>query len=641
MNDRNEVIMSIANEQNPLELARMRTLRAQALAQAGGIHHALQSGVLPQFIDTTLSEALILGLLLQDVHVFIGVFGHGSTEIGEVLRIYHRAGLLRVFQVRSEIEASHAAAALRWVRGEKAAVFTSIGPGALQALAASIMPASDGLGVYYLCGDETSEDEGFNMQQIPRAVQGSFLKLYSQMGQAYSLHTPLALGTALRRALNTVDHPYRPGPFFFLLPMNTQCAPLPQFNLRELPWGSPPALGPAHGEDRYQQAAQAILAAKRVVVKFGGGAAKAGPQLAELLDLADAVAIHNPIVPGVLPYSNPRNMTVGGSKGSISGNYAMDNADLLIAVGMRFVCQSDCSRTGFPQVTQVININAGVEDAMHYNDTLALVGDAALTIQKLNEALRLLGSKKPHSGWFEACTKKRAEWEAYKQKRYQTPVLYDEAWKREVLTQPAAIKAICDWAKANDAIQFYDAGDVQANGFQIEEEDHPGRIFTDSGASYMGFAVSALLSTAIAHTSFYALAVSGDGSLTMNPQILIDGVEHGVNGCILVLDNRRMAAISGLQTAQYGHDFATWDNVAVDYVAWARAIQGIQPIFGGYTTQTLVAALDQARAYHGLSLIHVPVYYGENELGGMGVYGRWNVGNWTAQTQMLRHRIGL
>ena len=102
-------------------------------------------------------------------------------ELGEVLRIYQDAGLVRVCGVRSEIEASHAAAALRWVRGEKAAVVTSIGPGALQALAASIVPRSDGLGVWYLLGDETTQDEGPNMQQIPGTEQNAFLRLFGTM----------------------------------------------------------------------------------------------------------------------------------------------------------------------------------------------------------------------------------------------------------------------------------------------------------------------------------------------------------------------------------------------------------------------------------------------------------------------------
>jgi 3D-(3,5/4)-trihydroxycyclohexane-1,2-dione acylhydrolase (decyclizing) len=157
----------------------------------------------------------------------------------------------------------------------------------------------------------------------------------------------------------------------------------------------------------------------------------------------------------------------------------------------------------------------------------------------------------------------------------------------------------------------------------------------------MGFAVSALLATAVTAKPFYGLALTGDGSFTMSPQILIDGVEHGARGCILLLDNRRMGAISGLQLAQYGADCATNDAVAVDYVAWARAAHGVKALDGGRSPGSLLAALEKARAYDGLSLIHVPVYFGPDELGGMGVFGRWNVGNWCAETQDLRHKIGL
>jgi 3D-(3,5/4)-trihydroxycyclohexane-1,2-dione acylhydrolase (decyclizing) len=131
-----------------------RAGRAAAIARAGGLRTARDQGLIPRRVDLTLCEALVLGLLQQEVRIYFAVFGHGSTELGEVLRIYQEAGLVRVFAVRNEIEASHAAAALRWARDEKAAVVTSIIPGALQALAASFVPASDGLGVWYLCGDD-------------------------------------------------------------------------------------------------------------------------------------------------------------------------------------------------------------------------------------------------------------------------------------------------------------------------------------------------------------------------------------------------------------------------------------------------------------------------------------------------------
>ncbi len=624
-------------------LAEERLLRAQTIARLGGLAAARAAGALPQYLDISVSEAIVLGLLQQGVGAFVVVFGHGSTEIGEVLRIYHNAGLVRVLGVRSEIEASHAATALRWTTGEKAAVVTSIGPGALHALSASLVPASDGLGVWYLLGDETTEDEGPNMQQIPRNEQALFLKLFSHMGQAYSLHTPLALPTALRRGLNTVDHPHRAGPFFLLLPMNVQAQTMSRFNLDELPSGAPPRLGAAAEMDAYTQAADAILHANRILLRLGGGSRAAGPEILEMSEITDAVAITAPVALGVIPDHHPRNMTIGGSKGSLSGDFAMENADLLVVIGSRAVCQSDCSRTGYPGVKHVININVDIEAAMHYGNTTALLGDAAPTLRKLLEILRQRGAQAPAapSAWFAMCAQKRQEWNDFRAARYNQPTLFDHVWGREVLTQPAAIKVATDWAKSHAVVCFFDAGDVQANGFQIMETEKLGQTITDCGASYMGFAVSALLATALAREPFYGLALSGDGSFTMNPQILIDGVQHGAQGCILLLDNRRMAAISGLQIDQYGQDFATQDGVEVDYVAWAKSVKGVQSLHGGYSPSSLLAALEQAKAYPGLSLIHLPVYFGPDELGGMGVFGRWNVGNWAADVQRLRHQIGL
>lgn len=620
-----------------------RRERANAIAAAGGIDAAVSSGALPHRIDTTLSEALVLGLLRQGVRTYLSVLGHGSTEIGEVLRVYEEAGLVRTCGLRHETEAAHAATALRWVTGEKAAVLTSIGPGALHALAGSLASASDGIGVWHIYGDETTHDEGPNMQQIPKAEQNLYLHLCATLGAAYCLHTPAALGTALRRGLAVVDHPHRGGPFYLLLPLNTQPAELRGFHLDELPVGTPPALGAAADHGAYTLAADALLKASRIVVKLGGGARHAGPEIAEFLDLVDGVAVTSPLVSGVIPFAHPRNMTVGGSKGSLSGNYAMEHADLLVAVGTRFVCQSDCSRTGYPEVKQVINVNTDLDAALHYAHSLALVGDAAPTLARLNAALRDHGVRPPavQSPWLHDCRARRRQWEEYKAERYRRERLFDAVWGGEVLTQPAAIKAATDWARAHDVVSFFDAGDVQANGFQIVEDDRRGRTFTETGASYMGFAVCALLATGLASRPFYGLALTGDGSFTMNPQILIDGVVHGARGCILLLDNRRMGAIAALQEAQYDAGHATWDHLAVDYLAWARAVPGVAAFDGGRSIEALRTALDRAHAHPGLSLVHVPVYFGPDPLGGMGVWGRWNVGNWVDEVEAGRHEIGL
>ncbi len=617
--------------------------RAQAIAAAGSLSAALAQGMLPRKVDLQVVEAVVLGLLRQGVRRYVGVFGHGSTQIGEALRVYEAAGLVRMYPVRNEIEASHAASALRWVTGEKAAVVTSIGPGALHALAASLVPASDGLGVWYLFPDETTHDEGPNMQQIPVYEQGPFLRLCQTMGDAYCLHTPGALSTALRRGYNRVDHPHRAGPFYLVLPMNIQPVMLRRFNLDELPESPPPATGPARDDGSYEAAAKAILKADRVVVKAGGGARGAGPEVLGLLEAADGVLVSTPMVPGLIPYNHERNMLVGGSKGTLCGNYAMEHADLLVAIGTRAVCQSDSSRTAYPQVQQVVNINTDLQAVSHYNRTIGLCGDAAATLRRLVQELKQLGKKsqRSESPWLRDCRMQRVEWERFKALRLETPTIHDVAWGRETLTQPAAIAAALSWARNHGAKVFLDSGDVQANGFQLCEDDEVGWTYTETGASYMGFAGSAVLASALADPSFYALALSGDGSFTMNPQILIDGVAHGATGCILVFDNRRMAAISGLQRDQFNVDYATNDSVEADYVAWARAIKGVGAFEAGYSVESLTMALDRAHKHAGLSLIHVPVYSGSHPLGGMGVFGRWNVGPWCEDVQALRHDIGL
>jgi len=269
----------------------------------------------------------------------------------------------------------------------------------------------------------------------------------------------------------------------------------------------------------------------------------------------------------------------------------MEHADLLIAVGARGVCQWDSSGTAWKTVKQVISINSDPADILQYNRTLPLPGDAELVISRLNEELekravspadtkiadvkiadakmadakmadakmadaKKADAKKPDAkkAWLAACRQQRLAWDAFCRERWEHPVLTDPTSGQALLTQPAAIRAVIDY--------------VQANGFQALHDQRPGQTYNDTGSSYMGFAVSAMLASALVEEPEYPIAFTGDGSFMMNPQILIDGVEHGLRGMIVLFDNRRMAAISALQKAQYGieAEFATSDTVFVNYL---------------------------------------------------------------------------
>lgn len=617
-------------------------LRARTISKAGGIDNALASGDLDDIVEVSLSEGLVLGMLRQGVRKYFAIFGHGSTDLGEVLRIYDEECVTRTVNCRNEVEMAHAATALAWQYGETCAVVTSIGPGALQAMAGSLAAASNGVGVYHIYGDETTQGEGYNMQQIPKEQQGLFGQIGALMGQSYVLHTPGALRDCMRRGTACVHHPYKAGPFYVLLPLNTQ-PQLTRVNLATLPGAlTLPATAPA-GDNAYADALDAIAASKRPVIKAGGGTRGHDEMVRQLADRIGAAVVQSPGSTGVLPDGHPQNMHVGGSKGSISGNYAMENADLLIAMGTRAVCQADCSGVGYPNAQAVININGDLSDLMHYANTVGLPGDiSAVTSQMLQQ---IAGSNAidpaGKSDWLAACAEQKQAWSRFKAERFAVQPMMDEAWGREVLSQPVAIKIAADHAKALNAAKFFDAGDVQANGFQVVEDDRTGDTYTETGASYMGFSVSALLASGVADEPRYGVAFTGDGSFMMNPQILIDGVEHGVKGMIMLFDNRRMAAITGLQHAQYGEEFRTNDQVAVDYVQLASSVSGVKAVFAGYDQDGLRKALDEAGKYDGLSLVHVPVYAGTDAMGGMGAYGSWNVGNWVddVQARYLKQKI--
>src|SRR4030095_4413462 len=405
-------VMLDAKKSDPF--SEMRS-RARAVAKAGSVEAALANG-LPKLTECTLSEALVLGLLKQGVRKYFAIFGHGSTDLGNVLRIYEEEGATRTINCRNEVEMAHAATALRWQYGELSAVVTSIGPGAMQAFAGSLASASNGVGVYHIYGDETTFGEGYNMQQVPKEEQGLFARMTAIVGQSYALHTPEALRDALRRGSLCVNHPYRAGPFYLLLPLNTQPARM-TVNLAALPARPElPKLAPAD-DATIERAAAMIAKATKVAIKAGGGTRGQDAAIRKLAETAGAAVILSPGSTGVLPDAHPQNMHVGGSKGSISGNYAMSEAELLIVMGSRAVCQADCSGIGYKNAKAVININGDFSDSLQYNHTVEILGDISAVAARPARYLQKSNARANKSVWLKACAEKKAEWSVYKRKR--------------------------------------------------------------------------------------------------------------------------------------------------------------------------------------------------------------------------------
>src|SRR5260370_31151464 len=245
-----------------------------------------------------------------------------------------------------------------------------MGPGALQALAGSLAAASNGVGVYHIYGDETTFGEGENRQQVPKPQQGIYGGIAADIGDAITVHPPQALREALRRGACRVFHPYKSGPFYLMLPINTQPQML-ELNLAALPQRPElPALAPV-STDVLDNACDVIASHARVMIKAGGGTRGHDNAIRRLANAANAVVVLSPGARGVVADGDPGNVHVGGSKGRISGKYALGDADLFLMAGSRAVCQADCSGIGYKSAKHVMNLNCDIMDVTHYNPTTA------------------------------------------------------------------------------------------------------------------------------------------------------------------------------------------------------------------------------------------------------------------------------
>jgi len=387
--------------------------RAKIIAKNNNdLNQCIDNNALPKNIDVSLSEGIILGLLKQNVRKYFAIFGHGSTDFAEILRIYEEQGVTKTYNFRNEVEMAHAATALRWQYNEVPAVVTSIGPGALQAMAGSLAASSNGVGLYHIYGDETTYGEGYNMQQVPKREQDIYGKITALMSESHVFHTPESIRDAMRKGYLKTKHPYKAGPFYFMLPINTQPKVIKGLNLITLPGRDSLELKNNLNDDQVEAFEKIINKYENIVIKAGGGSVKFSKELTEFSEHLNAPVVLAPGSLGVLPDAHENNMHVGGSKGSISGNYAMQNAKLLISIGSRSVCQSDCSGIGYPNAETVININADLSDMMHYNNTLGLNGDIGVILKQLNFALqsKKINRSNTKNNWIEDCRKKKKEW---------------------------------------------------------------------------------------------------------------------------------------------------------------------------------------------------------------------------------------
>ena len=293
-----------------------------------------------------------------------------------------------------------------------------------------------------------------------------------------------------------------------------------------------------------RRAAQMIWEAQRPFVYAGGGiiAADASEELREFVELVDAPAVTTLMGLGALPSEHPNFISMPGMHGSYAANMGMTNADLLIALGVRFDDRVTGRLAAFAPHAKVIHVDIDpAEIGKNRAADLPIVGDVKRVLEKLNKVVQELA---PQSRELNAAA--RADWwrqiRDWKSEHPLTP----EVSTTEI--KPQHLMREIDRLSGGRAIVTSDVGQHQMWAAQFIRFNSPRLWLNSGGLGSMGFGLPAAIGAQFARPDKLVFAIVGDGGFQMSIPELATIANHGAAH----QDHRREQRLPGHGPAMAG-----------------------------------------------------------------------------------------
>ncbi len=306
-----------------------------------------------------------------------------------------------------------------------------------------------------------------------------------------------------------------------------------------------------------ERAAALINAAKRPVFYVGGGAAAsgAGEELRVLSKKAQIPAVYTVMAAGVLPHSDPLNLGLLGMHGCRTANRAVDEADVVVAVGTRFSDRVALDTEKFARRAAIIQIDI---DPSEVNKNVAvehsLVGDVRQILQMLLPRIE----RAQHPEWI-------TDIHAWQSSDYRPR---DD---KRVLHPHQLIGTICELA-GPDAVYVTDVGQHQLWAAQYIRHVRPRSFLTSGGLGTMGFGYGAAIGAKIAVGDTRPVVhITGDGSFHMNLNEACTAVSYDLPVITVIFNNTVLGMVRQWQTVFYGKRYSSTDpHRQTDYVKLAE-----------------------------------------------------------------------
>jgi len=487
------------------------------------------------------SDAILRSLEAEGVEVAFGIPG------GAILPTYDafaRGSSVRHVLARHEQGAGHMAEGYARASGRVGVAIATSGPGATNLVTPIADAWMDSTPLVCITGQVRSSLIGTDAFQETDAT-GITLPIVKHSWLVQNIEE---LPHVIKAAFH-VARSGRPGPVLVDVAKDVQEAEI-DFHYPDevdLPgWRPPRTVHPL----QVAEAAKAIAAAQKPILYVGGGAINANA-CTELLELAEAGGI--PVVTtlmakGAFPDSHPLALGAPGMHGSKWANWALNKADLVIAVGSRFDDRVTGKLSAFAAGAKVIHFDIDpAEIGKLRRADIPVVGPLRPALKQLADELR--GLVEPGHMGPVAWRRQVDEWRAA------FPYRYDS--DGEFLKPQAVIEALRDLtAGRDDVVWTTGVGQHQMWAMQYLVCDQPRTFITSGGLGTMGYGLPAAIGAKAARPDATVICVDGDGCFQMTCQELATSALEGLPITVVIVNNGWLGMVRQWQEMFYDSRFS-------------------------------------------------------------------------------------
>ena len=518
---------------------------------AVGVTKALHRDVTSQFEESVLSGAEIVWATLVEEGVDT-VFGYPG---GAVLPLYHaltRYPRINHILVRHEQNAAMAADGYARATNRVGVVVATSGPGATNLLTGIANAFMDSVPVVAITGQVATTSVGkMAFQEVDTVAMAKPVTKRS-----YFVRHVDELAGVLREAMHVAAEG-RPGPVLVDLPKDVQ-------NGRTLHRVSSNGLvhrlpsPPRRDDEMVAQAARLMSEAERPVLLVGHGVvqAEAFAELRQLAEATDTPVVTTLLGISAMPESHPLTFGMVGMHGHYWANRALDEADLVVAVGMRFDDRVAGKPDAFAPRAKIVHVDIDLNEmGRNVRVDVPIVGDArhvlGLLLQKVAPRVR--------PAW-------RGQLDEWRQgyPAFTPPAHRDRPLGQEV------VRAIREVTGGNALV----ASDVGQHLMLVAQHfcfDKPNSFYCSGGLGSMGYGLPAAMGAQMGRPEETVWAVVGDGGFQMSSPELATLVQHNIPVKIAILNNGFLGMVRQWQQFFFDSNYSQTPIPGPDFVRLAAA----------------------------------------------------------------------